>query len=183
MLVEAAPVSVGDEVFFTGPTTGVAEQRVEAHSAVGDEGRPALAGRAGRAVLRPHAGGRAPGRQTLQDGGGGGNPPGTATMGDAPRYDDAPAWDGVPMPGGSGPLRPAVACGVGLAVLDGTIANVALPTIARELEISPRIRSRIVNAYQLAIMVTLLTFSALGDIARLPPGLYERPGALHPSRP
>ena len=40
VLVEAAPVSVGDEVFFTGPTTGVAEQRVEALH-VGDEGRPA----------------------------------------------------------------------------------------------------------------------------------------------
>lgn len=40
VLVEAAPVAVGDEIFFTGPTTGVAEQRVEALH-VGDEGRPA----------------------------------------------------------------------------------------------------------------------------------------------
>ncbi len=85
-------------------------------------------------------------------------------MGDAPRYDDAPAWDGVPMPRRLGAIA-AVACGVGLAVLDGTIANVALPTIARELEISPADSIWIVNAYQLAIMVTLLTFSALGDIA------------------
>ena len=29
VLVEAAPVAVGDEIFFLGPTTGVAEQRLE----------------------------------------------------------------------------------------------------------------------------------------------------------
>ena len=40
VLVEAAPLAVGDEVFFTGPTTGVAEQRVEALHA-GEDGHPA----------------------------------------------------------------------------------------------------------------------------------------------
>lgn len=40
VLIEAAPLAVGDEVFFTGPTTGVAEQRIEALR-VGDDGHPA----------------------------------------------------------------------------------------------------------------------------------------------
>mgnify|MGYP002144807575 CR=1 FL=1 len=46
----------------------------------------------------------------------------------------------------------------------GTIANVALPTIAAQLDISSANSIWIVNAYQLAIMVTLLSFSALGDV-------------------
>lgn len=41
------------------------------------------------------------------------------------------------------------------SVIDGTIVNVALPTIGQELGISSPTR-RIVNAYQLAIMVSLL---------------------------
>ncbi|WP_295938780.1 MFS transporter [uncultured Alistipes sp.] len=58
----------------------------------------------------------------------------------------------------------AVAFGVSLSVLDSAIANVALPTMGKELGISPADSIWIVNAYQLAIMVSLLSFSALGDI-------------------
>jgi DHA2 family multidrug resistance protein-like MFS transporter len=50
-----------------------------------------------------------------------------------------------------------------MSVLDGAIANVALPTIARELQASPSGSIWIVNAYQLAIIVTLLPLAALGD--------------------
>ena len=57
----------------------------------------------------------------------------------------------------------AVAFGVGLSVLDSAIANVALPTIGQELGISSADSIWIVNAYQLAIMVSLLSFSALGE--------------------
>ncbi len=57
----------------------------------------------------------------------------------------------------------AVAFGVGLSVIDGAIANVALPTISGELGITSADSIWIVNAYQLAIMVSLLSFSALGD--------------------
>ena len=58
----------------------------------------------------------------------------------------------------------AVAFGVSLSVIDGTIANVALPTIGQKLGISSADSIWIVNAYQLAIMVSLLSFSALGDV-------------------
>ena len=59
----------------------------------------------------------------------------------------------------------AVAFGVSLSVIDGTIANVALPTIGQKLGISSADSIWIVNAYQLAIMVSLLSLSALGDVA------------------
>lgn len=50
-----------------------------------------------------------------------------------------------------------------MSVLDGSIANVALPTIGRELGASPAASIWIVNAYQLAITVSLLPLAALGD--------------------
>ncbi|MEG0806906.1 MAG: MFS transporter [Alistipes sp.] len=58
----------------------------------------------------------------------------------------------------------AVAFGVSLSVLDSAIANVALPTIGQQLGISSANSIWIVNAYQLAIVLTLLSFSALGDV-------------------
>lgn len=67
--------------------------------------------------------------------------------------------DGIPMPRRIWAIL-AVAFGVSLSVIDATIANVALPTIARELGISSADSIWIVNAYQLAIMVSLLSFSA-----------------------
>ena len=57
-----------------------------------------------------------------------------------------------------------IALGLVMAVLDGAIANVALPTIARDLAVSPAASIWVVNAYQLAITVSLLPLAALGDI-------------------
>ena len=71
--------------------------------------------------------------------------------------------DGIPMPQRIGAIL-AVSFGVSLSVLDASIANVALPTISTHLEISSADSIWIVNAYQLAIMVSLLSFSALGDV-------------------
>ena len=50
-----------------------------------------------------------------------------------------------------------------MAVLDGAIANVALPVIARELGASPAASVWIINAYQLTITILLLPLAALGD--------------------
>lgn len=58
----------------------------------------------------------------------------------------------------------ATAMGIAMSVIDGTIANVALPTIAADLQITPALSIWIVNAYQLALMTSLLSFSSLGDI-------------------
>ncbi|TAM06852.1 MAG: MFS transporter [Paraburkholderia sp.] len=56
-----------------------------------------------------------------------------------------------------------VALGITLAVLDGAIANVALPTIARHLHASAASSIWIVNAYQLSITISLLPLASLGD--------------------
>jgi DHA2 family multidrug resistance protein-like MFS transporter len=50
-----------------------------------------------------------------------------------------------------------------MAVLDGTIMNVALPTIANDQGVSPAHAIWVVTAYQLSIVVALLPLSALGE--------------------
>jgi len=50
-----------------------------------------------------------------------------------------------------------------MAVLDGAIANVALPVIAHQLGASPAASVWVINAYQLIITVLLLPLAALGD--------------------
>ena len=57
-----------------------------------------------------------------------------------------------------------IVLGVSLAVLDGTIANVALPTIATDFNADPAFSIWIVNGYQLAIVVSLLPAASLGEI-------------------
>ena len=56
-----------------------------------------------------------------------------------------------------------IALGITLAVLDGAIANVALPTIARDLHASASASIWVVNAYQLSITISLLPLASLGD--------------------
>src|ERR1700760_371293 len=51
-----------------------------------------------------------------------------------------------------------------LSVLDGSIANVALPTIAGNLHSRPADSVWVVNAYQLAIVVSLLPMAAVGEL-------------------
>lgn len=58
----------------------------------------------------------------------------------------------------------AIAIGISVAVLDGAIANVALPTIAHDLNVSPASSIWVVNAFQLAVTISLLAFSSLGDL-------------------
>lgn len=57
----------------------------------------------------------------------------------------------------------ALLAAIVLAVLDGAIANVALPTMAGALHVSPAASIWIVSGYQLALVVSLLPFSALGE--------------------
>ncbi len=57
----------------------------------------------------------------------------------------------------------AVLLAVALATLDTAIANTALPTMALDLRVSEAASIWIVNAYQLAVVATLLPFAALGD--------------------
>jgi DHA2 family multidrug resistance protein-like MFS transporter len=54
--------------------------------------------------------------------------------------------------------------GTVMAVLDGSIANIALPTIARELRVDASASVWVVNAYQLAVTATLVAFASLGEV-------------------
>ena len=59
-----------------------------------------------------------------------------------------------------------------MAVLDGSIANTALPQIARELHASPAASIWVVNGFQLAVTMSLLPFAALGQL-RGPARVYR----------
>ena len=58
----------------------------------------------------------------------------------------------------------AIMLAVALATLDTAIANTALPAIATDLHAAPAASVWIINAYQLAMVATLLPLAALGDI-------------------
>lgn len=76
---------------------------------------------------------------------------------------DTSPSDGLATPRRYGAIF-TIALGITVAVLDGTIVNVALPTIARDLSASPAASIWVVNSYQIAIIVSLLSMSFLGDL-------------------
>lgn len=57
----------------------------------------------------------------------------------------------------------AVLASIVLVVIDGAVANVALPTIARSLEVSPALSIWVVTSYQLALVMALLPGAAIGE--------------------
>src|SRR5665213_2536268 len=71
--------------------------------------------------------------------------------------------DGLPFPQRYWAIL-TIVLGIVMAVLDGAIANVALPTIAQDLHATPSFSVCIVNGYQLAITISLLPLAALGEI-------------------
>src|ERR1700730_18680611 len=74
-----------------------------------------------------------------------------------------PVMDGLP-PHQRVPAMATLILAVGLATLDTAIANTALPTIAADLNASPAASIWVINAYQLALVVSLLPLAALGEI-------------------
>lgn len=75
---------------------------------------------------------------------------------------DQPA-DGLPAPERVRAMA-TLAIAVAMSVLDSSVANIALPTIAHELNAMPAGSIWVVNAYQLAVTVSLLPLASLGDI-------------------
>lgn len=71
--------------------------------------------------------------------------------------------DGLPFPRR---IWAVVAVGFALcmSVLDINISTVILPTLSHDFGTSPSVITWIVNGYQLAIVISLLSFSALGEI-------------------
>src|ERR1700760_3095230 len=74
--------------------------------------------------------------------------------------------EGLPQPRRTRVML-AVVCGVSLMSLDSAIANIALPTIARDLGASASTTVWVVNAYQLGSVLCLLPAAALGEILGL----------------
>ncbi|MGN6388020.1 MAG: MFS transporter [Burkholderiaceae bacterium] len=76
---------------------------------------------------------------------------------------DAEVADGLP-PGRREIAIVTVVCGLAMAVMDGTIANLALPAIARDMHASGAESIWIINSYQIALAICLLPLASLGEI-------------------
>jgi len=72
------------------------------------------------------------------------------------------AADGLPQPRRNAAIA-AVLATAALVVLDSAIANVALPTIAHALRVTPAMSVWVVTAYQMALVMALLPCAALGE--------------------
>lgn len=51
-----------------------------------------------------------------------------------------------------------------MSVLDGTLMNVALPSLTKEFDVEPNTAIWLINSYQMVIMMFLLVFATFGDI-------------------
>lgn len=76
---------------------------------------------------------------------------------------DSREWDGMEMPGRILAII-ALLFAIGMAVLDGVIINIALPTICEGLNISASKSVLIINSYQVSIILSLIPFSIIGDM-------------------
>src|SRR6516225_7506433 len=73
------------------------------------------------------------------------------------------AEDGLPFPQRYWAIL-TLGIGMVVSVLDTAIVNIALPTIARDLQTGAAQSIWIINAYQLAVVISLLPLASLGDI-------------------
>src|SRR5580658_6675452 len=71
--------------------------------------------------------------------------------------------DGLPVPQRYWAIL-TLMIGVALSCLDTALVNVALPRIAKDLNSSAADSIWVINAYQLAVMISLLPFASFGDI-------------------
>ncbi|CAN5597633.1 MFS transporter [soil metagenome] len=69
---------------------------------------------------------------------------------------------GLPLPRRYAAIT-AMCCGTSLVVIDGGVANVALPTIARDLNVGSSAVVSVVTIYQLVLVMLLLPLAALGE--------------------
>lgn len=70
--------------------------------------------------------------------------------------------DGLPLPRRYAAIG-ALSCGSALVIIDGGVANVALPTIARDLGVAQSSVVSIVTIYQVTLVMLLLPFAGLGE--------------------
>lgn len=77
--------------------------------------------------------------------------------------DSTPYPDGLPVPRRYWAIA-AIVLTISMSVLDSSIANVALPSIARDFHASNAASIWVINAYQIAILAALLPLASLGEI-------------------
>lgn len=82
---------------------------------------------------------------------------------DNPAVHTASAADGLPMPRRLYAVL-GIWCGIFLSVMNNSIANVSLPTISQSLSVDPSTVVWVINAYQVATIMLILPFAALGEI-------------------
>src|SRR3546814_16848154 len=70
--------------------------------------------------------------------------------------------DGLPTPRRYVAIA-AVSLGTILTIVDGSIVNVALPTLARDLHVDPASAVLVVTVYQFVLMAAVLPLSALSQ--------------------
>ncbi|MDB5413886.1 MAG: transporter [Rubritepida sp.] len=71
--------------------------------------------------------------------------------------------DGLPQPRRA-KAAACIAAGIALVVLDAAMVNIALPSAARDLGLTPAEAVWVVNAFQITVVGTLIPFASLGEI-------------------
>jgi DHA2 family multidrug resistance protein-like MFS transporter len=73
-----------------------------------------------------------------------------------------PATDGLPVPKRYWAIA-AIVLALSLAVLDSSIANIALPTVARDFRVTDAASVWVINSYQITVLVALLPLASVGE--------------------
>nr|WP_314075591.1 MFS transporter [uncultured Roseococcus sp.] len=71
--------------------------------------------------------------------------------------------DGLPQPRRAY-ASICLAAGIAISVLDSSMVNIALPSVARTLDLTPAESVWVVNAFQITVVGMLIPFSSLGEI-------------------
>src|ERR1700744_3768629 len=80
-----------------------------------------------------------------------------------PQSQPAGRADGLPVPRRYWAIA-AIILAITMSVLDSTIVNVALPSMAHDFHASDAASIWVINAYQIAILMALLPLASLGEI-------------------
>src|SRR5690348_8140108 len=75
----------------------------------------------------------------------------------------ASSADGLPVPRRYWAIA-AIVLSITMSALDSSIANVALPSIAKDLQTTKAASIWVVNAYQIALLAAILPLASLGEI-------------------
>src|ERR1700737_1042659 len=89
---------------------------------------------------------------------------GAATQGSSAKEPDSTLYpDGLPVPRRYWAIATTILA-ITMSVLDSSIANVALPSIARDFHATNAASIWVINAYQIAILAAILPLASLGEI-------------------